>query len=115
MNLNNLSDVYKQLQGLSSVKDVGKKALLELEKKDPATARMLCSMIYGKQSPAQALKQFAQSGRINIKQIDKIHTAYNMLKKLGLKLNVPDSMWLEAEQVISGNKDLITPPTKKGF
>jgi hypothetical protein len=24
-------------------------------------------------------------------------------------------MWLEAEQVISGNKDLITPPTKKGF
>ena len=115
MNLNNLSDLYKQFKGLRNMKEVGKQALIELEKKDPTTARMLCSMIYGNKSPSEAMKEFAQSGKINVKHLDKIHAAYNTLKRLGLKINVPDSAWLEAEQVVSGNKDLVTPKIKKGF
>ena len=115
MNLNNLSELFSQIKGISNVKEAGKKALLALEKKDPTTARMLCGMIYNRQNPAVVIKQFSESGKINLKQIDKIHTGYNMLKKLGLKLNIPDSTWVELQQIASGERDLVTPKHKKGF
>ena len=115
MNLNNLSELFSQIQGITNVKEVGKKALLALEKKDPTTARMLCAMIYNRQDPSVAIKQFSESGRINIKQIDKIKNGYNMLKKLGLKLNIPDTTWIELQQIASGEKDLVTPKQRKGF
>ena len=115
MNFNNIEYLISQVKGITDVKEAGKKALLALEKKDPTTARMLCSLIYSKQNPSAAIKQFSESGKINLKQIDKIHSGYNMLKKLGLKLNIPDTTWLELQQIASGNKDLITPTQRKGF
>ena len=115
MNLNNISDIYNQIKNATSIKDVGKQALLALEKKDPATARMLCAMIYGKQNPVQVMQQFSRSGKINLKQIDKIHTGYNMLKKLGLKLSIPDTVWIELQQIASSEQDLIIPKQRKGF
>lgn len=115
MNFNNIEYLLSQVKGITDIKEAGKKALLALEKKDPQTARMLCGLIYSKQNPASVIKQFSESGKINIKQIDKIHTGYNMLKKLGLKLNIPDSTWIELQQIASGDKDLITPTVRKGF
>lgn len=114
MTLNNLGTILNMAKDISSPEQAGRKALLELEKKDPVSARMLCNMIYNGKSPESALREFAQSGKIDRQQLTKIHTTYDMLKKLGLKINISNKVWNDVDNIIN-SQNLSTSTKIKGF
>ena len=119
MNFNQLNQIYCKLKSCKNISDVGKNALLELEKKDPSTARFLCNLIYNGKNPLQVIKSLGLQDKISKDKIDTIRKGYNLLKSFGLKLNIPDKAWDEAKNAITTNNDINNIPNNsqgmKGF
>ena len=113
MNFQTISNLLQRAKSIHSVADAGKQALLELEKRDPASARMLCKMIYNHEDPKKALQQYAQSDGASAQNLSKIKDGYAMLKRLGLKLDIPESAWQETQQALQQNTFNNIP--RKGF
>lgn len=65
---------------------------------------MLSTMIKRGDDPAKVIRQFANEGKISTQQLDELQKIYGMARKMGLRnFNVPDSVWNEARQAISGS------------
>lgn len=99
----NLNKLLQLSQNIHSVKDIGELALKELEKKDPKTARTLAAIIYSGKDPSTVIKEFAYNGVISSKHLYTIKNSYGMLKKLGLKIDIPETIWTDVENALSVN------------
>ena len=64
-------------------------------------ANMLRELMNSGKSPKQAIIESAKSGQINLDQLNQAKNMYSMARKLGYrKMNVPNSIWEEAESLI---------------
>lgn len=117
MKVSEINKVWDIAKGIKSVKDAGEKALLELEKRSPQKARFLCKMIYSGKNPEEVLRESVKSGEISRDQVSWLKEKYSLLKKFGLKLSIPDSIWGEVETLFEEKPKQIQSQNKpiKGF
>lgn len=75
---------------------------LMLSKLPNEQSKMLKEMINSK-SPQQAISEMAQQGKINLQQLQEAKNYYNLAKKFGIKVRIPDEVWIQAESAIKSN------------
>lgn len=99
-----LGNLVKMANTFSNPKQAINMLLAKMEKTNPSKAKMLKTMYNSGKSPATAIRESAKNGEINIEQLEQLKNFYYMGKKLGLKINVPKSVWVEAENAIKNAK-----------
>lgn len=86
---------------ISSPKEAIGMALNMLAKKNPAMAKNISDMIKSGKDPSIAIQEFAQEGKVNSADLDKMKNVYAMAKKAGFKkFDVPKSVWDKAENAL---------------
>lgn len=86
---------------------------LMLSKMPKEQANILREMMNSK-SPQQAISEMAQQGRININQLEEAKNYYNLARKFGIKIKIPNEVWQEAESAIKSNNQN-NPRSNGGF
>lgn len=101
----NLGTILKMSSAIKNPGQAINVALGFLSKKNPKLADNIKMMINSGKNPSVAIKEFAQKGEINVNQLNELKGLYKQLNKMGLKQQVPDSVWLEAENSIRSNNN----------
>lgn len=105
----NLKDVFNIV---ASIKNPKQAIDMMLSKMPGSQSQMLRELMNSK-SPQQAITEMAKQGKINIQQLNEAKNYYSLAKKFGVKINIPDEVWTQAEQAITSNS-LNTGPNQ-GF
>ena len=103
----NLKNVFNIV---SSIKNPQQAIDMMLSKMPNNQSQMLRELMNSK-SPQQALTEMAQQGKINIQQLNEAKNYYNLAKKFGIKINIPNEVWTQAEQAINSNSINAGPST----
>jgi hypothetical protein len=81
-------------------------------------AKVLRRMIKNGEDPAKVLIPLAKSKKIDLQKLSQIKNYYNIARKFGLKHQVPNEIWIQAEQAIRTgmkNKNTNTNNNSNGF
>lgn len=101
----NWKNALSILNAFSSPKQAVNWLLDKGAKKDPQLTSSLKRMINSGEDPSKVLTQMASEGQINLQQLAQIKNYYNVARKLGFKHQIPNDVWIKAEQAIrSGSK-----------
>lgn len=77
-------------------------------------ANMFREMMNSK-SPQQAITEMAQQGKINLQQLQDAKNYYNLAKKFGIKIKIPNEVWAQAESAIKSNNHNNPRSNNDGF
>jgi hypothetical protein len=86
--------------GLTSPKQTINMLLNQIAKKDKTKAEILRKMINDGRNASDVLVEISSKGEISLDQLSEIKKIYNVLRKLGLKQQIPNEIWINAEQAI---------------
>ena len=101
----NWKTVLSVLNAFTSPKQAINWMLERGSKKDPQLVANLKRMINSGEDPSKVLVQLSSEGQIALQQPAQIKNYYNVARKLGFKHQIPNEVWMKAEQAIrSGSK-----------
>ena len=105
----NLKEVFNIVASIKNPKQ----AIDMMLSKMPGNQSQMLRELMNNKSPQQAITEMARQGKINIQQLNEAKNYYSLAKKFGVKINIPDEVWTQAEQAINSNS-LNTGPNQ-GF
>lgn len=94
-----LNKIFSIVKSIANPKQAIDLMLSKIPKSD---ADMIREMMNHK-SPQQAITEMAQQGKINSQQLQAAKNYYNLAKKFGIKIKIPDEVWTQAESAIKSN------------
>ena len=94
-----ISQIMNVVKMLSSPKQA---IDLMLSKMPNDQAQILREMMNSK-SPQQAISEMAKQGKITLNQLEEAKNYYNLAKKFGIKIKIPNEVWQQAESAIKSN------------
>lgn len=100
----NIANVVKIANTITNPKEAVNVMLDKMEKTNPGKAKMLRSLYASGKNPNIVLRESAEKGEITMEQLNELKSYYTMAKKLGLKVNIPNNVWKEAENAIKSAK-----------
>lgn len=95
-----IDKLIKVANGLTNPKQAIDVLLSAMDKKNPGAANTIRKMMRSGKNPAEALKESAAQGTINLEQLKELKATYKIARNMGLKMNVPNNVWNEAEAAI---------------
>lgn len=108
-----MSQINKILSVLKSVTNPKQAIDLMLSKMPNEQSQLFKEMMNSK-SPEQAIKEMSQQGKISLQQLNEARNYYNLVKKFGIKVKIPDEVWVQAESAIKSN-NLNNPRSNSNF
>lgn len=107
-------NLKKAISFISTITNPKQAIDLMLSKLPESDANMFREMMNSK-SPQQAITEMAQQGKINLKQLQEAKNYYNLAKKFGVKIKIPNDVWTQAESAIKSNNQNNNPRSNNGF
>lgn len=101
-----LGNLVKMANSITNPKQAINMLLAKMEKTNPSKAKLLRSMYNSGKNPTTAIQESAKNGEITMEQLEQLKNFYYLGKKFGLKINVPKSVWIEAENAIKNSKQV---------
>lgn len=101
----NISKLIKIANSVVNPKQGAQMLLQEMAKKSPDKANAISAMMSNGKNPTEAIQEFASKGDVTIDQLNQLKSMYGMARKFGLKHNVPESVWKDAEKAIKNKSN----------
>jgi hypothetical protein len=101
----NLGKVVQAINLVSNPKQGINILLDKMGQNNPQMANTIKQAIKSGKNPTKFIMEQAQAGEITLENLNELKSLYGMAQKLGLKVKVPNKVWVAAENAIrSGQK-----------